>query len=45
MDFKNAGAYKRWIAYAKMHASPGKHPKKITIKGKPHKVDHSRKRG
>lgn len=41
--FKSGEAYHKWLAYAKMHGKPGKHPSKIKIKGKTHKVDHSKR--
>ncbi len=41
-NFKNAAAYKKWLAYGHMHgqfeASPGNTP--IKIKGKKHMVQH-----
>ena len=41
-NFKTPGAYKRWIAYDKIHVDkePSKHPLDITIAGKPHHVNH-----
>ncbi len=43
MNFKSGAAYRRWLAYAKMHGKPGKRPKKVTIKGKKHKVNHKKR--
>ena len=42
MNFKSKGAYKKWLAYDKMHVSkaPSKHPVKVSIKGKSHRVKH-----
>ncbi len=42
MNFKSSAAYKKWLAYDKMHVTPGKskNPVKVSIKGKSHKVDH-----
>jgi hypothetical protein len=42
MNFKSKAAYSRWLAYAKMHGKPGKKAKPVTIKGKKHKVNHSK---
>jgi hypothetical protein len=44
MNFKSAGAYKKWLAYGHMHVPDfGKTPQKIEIRGKSHKVSHSKK--
>lgn len=43
-NFKSAGAYHKWLAYAKMHGKPSKKgPSKVKIKGKTHKVNHKKK--
>ncbi len=43
MNFKNEGAYKKWLAYGHMHGdfekTPGNQP--VSIQGKPHKVMHA----
>lgn len=41
VNFRSKAAYRRWLAYAKMHAKPGKHPLRVKIKGKVHKVKHT----
>ena len=43
MNFKSKASYAKWIAYDKMHITPGKskNPVKVKIKGKTHKVKHS----
>lgn len=42
-NFKNASAYKKWLAYGHMHGefekSPGNTP--VKIMGKKHKVQHT----
>ena len=39
--FKNKEAYKKWIAYIKIHNIKTKHPyQKIIIHSKEHKVKH-----
>jgi hypothetical protein len=42
MNFKSGSAYKKWLAYDKMHVTPGKskHPVGVKIQGKIHKVKH-----
>ena len=42
MNFKSKASYAKWIAYDKMHITPGKskNPVKVKIKGKTHKVKH-----
>lgn len=46
MNFKSAGAMKKWMAYGHIHGdfakTPGNTP--VKIKGKPHKVAHISKR-
>ena len=45
VNFKSKEAYKKWLAYGHMHVKGfGKTPLKVKIKGKPHKVKHSRKK-
>ena len=41
-NFKDLGAYRRWLAYDKMHVDPGpsEHPVDVTIAGKVHHVNH-----
>jgi hypothetical protein len=41
-NFKNYGAYRRWLSYDKIHVNPepSKSPVQVTIAGKPHHVNH-----
>jgi len=44
VKFKSGAAYRKWLAYAKMHGKPSKKgPKKVKIGGKTHKVNHKKK--
>jgi hypothetical protein len=39
-NFKSKEAYRKWLAYAKMHESkPSKKPAKVKIAGNAHKVN------
>lgn len=42
LNFKSPQAYKKWLAYKYIHVSPkpSENPQKVTIAGKPHKVEH-----
>jgi hypothetical protein len=42
LHFRNDAAYRKWLAYDKIHVNPkkSKSPKKIEIAGRPHKVRH-----
>ena len=43
LNFKSKAAYKRWLSYGHMHVKGfGKTPVNVKIKGKKHKVKHSR---
>ena len=43
-NFKSAAAYKKWLAYGHMHVKGfGKTPLKVKIRGKAHRVKHSKK--
>jgi hypothetical protein len=41
-NFKSGAAYKKWVAYGHAHGvMSGKGRKKVTIRGKKHKVKHA----
>ncbi len=42
-NFRSAAAYKKWLAFDKMHVNPkpSKNPVRVSIKGKAHKVKHN----
>ena len=40
--FKSKEAYARWNAYRHIHGIPAPNLKTVTIKGKKHKVKHSK---
>lgn len=44
-NFKSKKDYEKWLAYGHIHKDFEKTPgnQKVTIKGKPHKVKHSKK--
>ena len=46
MNFKSKESYRRWLAYGHIHGVFKKTPGNVNvyIRGKPHKVKHTRKR-
>ncbi len=43
VNFSSKKAYDKWLAYGHMHVKGfGKTPMNVTIKGKKHKVKHSK---
>lgn len=40
LHFKSSSSYHKFLAYKHMHIGKSSHPQKVTIAGKPHKVDH-----
>lgn len=45
LNFKSKEAYRKWLAYGHMHIPDfGETPVGIKIRGKKHKVKHSRRR-
>lgn len=43
VNFRSKEAYRRWLAYAKMHARAGRVPERIKIAGRIHHVNHARR--
>jgi len=44
-NFKSTSAYKKWLAYGHMHVKGfGKTPLKVSIRGRKHRVKHSKRR-
>lgn len=42
LNFKSKDAYRRWLAYKKIHLPGTKSDERISIRGRAHKVKHGR---